>query len=614
MTCTAPTAGFVGSPTSGDYPLDVSFTDQSTGATSYSWTFGDGGTSTAASPSYTYATAGIFTVTQTVTNSCGTDDLVRTSYITVTTPPCDAPVADFSGSPLSGDYDLTVDFSDLSTNTPTSWSWTFGDGGTSTAQSPSYTYTAAGTYEVSLTATNGCGSDGVTKVDYVTVTDPPAADKAYAQSETTALGSATGSYTNTSVSDNSYEIITEAASTGHPRKVTSNAEHTWTFNVGGGSTVTFFLEAYRPSNSDGDDFIFEYSTDGATFLSLVTVASAAEQVYSVSLPANTSGTVYVRVHDSNRSWGLVSLDPVYIDEMYIEFESTPGPPVAEFSGAPTGGEYPLAVSFADVSTGNPTSWSWTFGDGGTATTQNPSHTYTAAGSYTVSLAATNAYGSDVATKVGYITVTEPGVNASHVHNMVVGRAKSAANYYGTCAVTIYDQANQALSGATVFVTYTGPTSGSLNGTTGADGTVSFSTTSMKKPSGEWCFEVTDVMHATYNYDAAANNMTQTCESGVVYSAGKGNQVVVPTEFSLGSNYPNPFNPSTTIEFGLPTASDASITIYNITGQQVARVADGYYAAGRHTVTWDADRHASGVYFYRLETSAYVETRKMVLLK
>ena len=62
------------------------------------------------------------------------------------------------------------------------------------------------------------------------------------------------------------------------------------------------------------------------------------------------------------------------------------------------------MSFTDSSTNTPTSWSWTFGDGGSSTAQNPSHTYTAGGTYTVSLTATNAGGSDGETKTGYITV------------------------------------------------------------------------------------------------------------------------------------------------------------------------------------------------------------------
>lgn len=87
------------------------------------------------------------------------------------------------------------------------------------------------------------------------------------------------------------------------------------------------------------------------------------------------------------------------------FEVTSIPPVAAFSGTPTSGVAPLSVTFTDSSTNTPTSWAWTFGDGNTATTQNPSNTYQNAGNYTVELTATNAAGSDAETKTGYITVT-----------------------------------------------------------------------------------------------------------------------------------------------------------------------------------------------------------------
>ncbi len=77
--------------------------------------------------------------------------------------------ANFSGTPTSGTAPLTVNFTDLSSGSPTSWSWNFGDGGTSTAQNPSHAYAAAGSYNVTLTATNACGSDGETKNGYITV-------------------------------------------------------------------------------------------------------------------------------------------------------------------------------------------------------------------------------------------------------------------------------------------------------------------------------------------------------------------------------------------------------------------------------------------------------------
>ena len=82
-------------------------------------------------------------------------------------------------------------------------------------------------------------------------------------------------------------------------------------------------------------------------------------------------------------------------------------PVADFGATPTSGAAPLSVSFTDATTGSVTSWSWTFGDTATSLVQNPSHTYTAVGTYTVSLTATGPGGSDVATKIGYITVNEP---------------------------------------------------------------------------------------------------------------------------------------------------------------------------------------------------------------
>ena len=168
-----PNADFVGDPTSGTAPLTVSFTDQSTGnPTSWSWDFGDGSTSTEQNPTHTYNAAGTYTVKLTASNSCGSDTETKVDYITVNESSCDAPVADFTGSPTSGEAPLTVTFTDQSTNNPTSWSWDFGDGGTSTEQNPVHTYNSAGTYTVKLTATNDCGSDTETKVDYITVTEP----------------------------------------------------------------------------------------------------------------------------------------------------------------------------------------------------------------------------------------------------------------------------------------------------------------------------------------------------------------------------------------------------------------------------------------------------------
>ena len=89
---------------------------------------------------------------------------------------------------------------------------------------------------------------------------------------------------------------------------------------------------------------------------------------------------------------------------------------------------------------------------------------------------------------------------------------------------------------------------------------------------------------------------------------------IPDNFSLFSNYPNPFNPTTTISWQLVVSSPVKLTIYNLRGQKVATLIDQRQAAGFHKLTFDASELASGVYFYRLKAGKHVACRKMVLLK
>ncbi len=142
----------------------------------------------------------------------------------------------------------------------------------------------------------------------------------------------------------------------------SGAPTSWAWNFGDNSTST----AQNPSHT--------YTTPGT---------------YNVTLTATNSNG-----NDTEIKNGYIFVS---------------GPlPTAEFSGTPTSGTSPLAVSFSDLSSGSPTSWSWNFGDSSTSTAQNPSHTYTTPGTYNVTLTATNAYGSDVEVKNGYISVNSPG--------------------------------------------------------------------------------------------------------------------------------------------------------------------------------------------------------------
>jgi len=287
------------------------------------------------------------------------------------------------------------------------------------------------------------------------------------------------------------------------------------------------------------------------------------------------------------------------------------PPVADFSADPTSGYVPLAVDFTDLSTNSPTSWLWDFGDGaGTSTAQNPSYTYTSTGTYTVTLTATNAYGSDDEIKVDYITVNEePPPGVMHVQDITVTRISLGRNCISRGEILIQDELGQAVVGATVTASVTGNTTETLSGVTASDGIATLSTTKTKSCDGDWCFEVTNVVLSGYSYDPGSNAVTMSCESGDVYRLVTD---MVPSEFRL-ANYPNPFNPTTTIEMSLPTASRWTIGIYNIAGQKVDEFS-GYSSAGTVSVEWDASDCASGIYFYKGEAGTYSLTRKMILMK
>jgi PKD repeat protein len=169
-TAPPPRSGFAASPRSGSAPLTVQFTDQSTGQISaWSWSFGDGGTSSAQSPRHTYADPGRYAVSLTVSGPGGSDTETKTNYIAVQEA---IPVSGFSGTPRSGSAPLTVQFTDQSTGQISAWSWNFGDGSTSTAQDPSHTYADPGTYTVRLTVTGPGGSDTEAKTGYIQVSPP----------------------------------------------------------------------------------------------------------------------------------------------------------------------------------------------------------------------------------------------------------------------------------------------------------------------------------------------------------------------------------------------------------------------------------------------------------
>ena len=95
--------------------------------------------------------------------------------------------------------------------------------------------------------------------------------------------------------------------------------------------------------------------------------------------------------------------------------------------------------------------------------------------------------------------------------------------------------------------------------------------------------------------------------------------ILPKEFALHDNYPNPFNPTTTIRFDLPKATDVSILIFNVLGQKIKTIDMSQINPGYHSIVWNATNDygsqvGAGMYFYQLRTDDFVKTKKMILLK
>ena len=425
-----PIAGFSATSTSGEVPLTIAFTDTSVGAIdSYAWTFGDGATSSAQNPSHLYTTAGTYTVTLTVNNAGGSDTAICSACITVVDPP--APIAGFTVNPISGDHPLTAVFNDTSTGEIDSWSWDFGDGSSSSLQSPSHTYTIAGTFNVLLEVSGPGGNDLAICFGCITVTDPLPEIPIAGFSATSTSGEVplTIAFTDTSVGAiDSYAwtfgdgATSSAQNPSHLYTTAGTYTVTLTVSNAGGSDTATCAGCVTVTDPPPPPPIADFSaapTSGEFPLLVTFTNSSSGTVDSYAWTFGDGGTstdpnpthtytipgiftVVLQVSGPDGSDTTICFDCVTV------FEPPPPPaPIADFATTPTSGENPLAVAFTDASLGVVDNYAWTFGDGGTSSVPNPTHTYMAAGIYTVTLTVNNAGGGDTATCVGCITVSDP---------------------------------------------------------------------------------------------------------------------------------------------------------------------------------------------------------------
>ena len=393
-----------------------------------------------------------------------------------------APVANFVGTPTTVVVGNTVAFTDLSTNTPTSWSWSFTGGtpSTSTAQNPTITYNTVGVYPVTLTATNINGSNPITKTAYITVIAGSTSSSCDTLSNIYSIpndslrlyGAGTGIwgflaghngygdlakaelYTNTTtaqVTGGFYYFAFARTSTPATAHITASI---WNANGTGGRPGTLlatqnvlissiitditnqrltYVSFASPPTVTGDFYIgFSMTYAAGDTVGLVTTA------FSPAPPPNNGWEL-----QSNNVWYSYSNDTSYtanLDNFILPVicTSTATGPTATFTATPTSVCAGSTVTFTSTSTGTPTSYSWTFA-GGTpsiSTAQNPTVTYNTAGPYNVSLTVSNANGNNTSTQNNYITVyAKPTLTTASTAVACFGNSTGGASVTATGATS-----------------------------------------------------------------------------------------------------------------------------------------------------------------------------------
>jgi len=463
-------ANFTSNITGGCAPILVQFTDQSTGSpTSWHWDLGNGTISTLQNPSTTYILPGTYTVILTVNNGSGSNTKTVVNYINVVP----TPVVSFTASDSVSCAPKTIQFNNNSIpgiGGTTTYFWDFGDGNTSTQASPSHTYSSNGVYSVTLSVTNSAGCSKVfTKTNYIQLVSKPAANFTATNNNSCTLP-LNVSFTNASAGGVSYQWdfgdggTSNAVNPTHTyvatgsytvRLITTNAagcQDTMTkpafVNIGSltasftkstATTCTNNAVTFTNTSLPGPGNSTWYFGDGGT-------ATSANATHAYS----TAGTYTVKlvVNFNNCS-----------DSSFQTITVNPGPSTNFTATNLSGCLVPFTTQFTNTTTGA-ASYLWLFGDGGTSTAVNPSHTYTALGAYNVTLIAFGANGcNDTFVRPAYINIALPAVTftATPVAGCAPATVTFTANIPAGVTIASYawtfGDGNTSSGGPTVTHTY-----------------------------------------------------------------------------------------------------------------------------------------------------------------
>jgi len=384
-----------------------------------------------------------------------------------------------------------------------------------------YTPNGAAPYTDTFQYTINDGYEGTAEATVTVEVSEPYVDYT-ANSEIAILGTVTNDYTYTWESDNDYEAIEEAISGGgQPKNLRSSLEHKWTVDVVGGDIVTFYVEAYHTANSEGDDFVFAYSMDNVTYTDMLTVTKTTDDdtYQTYSLPSSISGTVYIRVQDTDDSRGNGLPDMIYVDHMFIRRTIIVAPPGQASNPNPANGAEDVAVS-VDLSwtagTGAESHNVW-FGtgpgslslvsEGQTETSYNPG-TLANEVTYFWRIDGINGFGITTGDVWSFTTKPAGGVDEVYVESISMGLESAGRNWKGVANVQIsVYQANATVVGDWYLndqLIVTGST-----GITDSSGYAVNTSPPEKPKSGDtFTFEVTDIILGGYIYSPNDNLETQ----------------------------------------------------------------------------------------------------------
>ena len=404
--------------------------------------------------------------------------------------------------------------------------------------------TANTTYYYRVTAVDTTGNEGTPSDEASGTTSAEEVVEDKAKEDIPVKGDVTGSYLDTQASDNVRESIEEVLSGGKPANRYSLLEHKWPIDVTGDSDFVFYIEAHHSPSTDGDDFEFTYSKDDTSYTPMVTVTKTTDddayQSYTFTEPI--TGTVYIRVQDTDRTAGHQELNTVYIDCMYIKSKS--GSPsygvtvtIDEASQTVKPGEsttYTIRVkntggldaSYSVVMTGtavdettitvSPLNWNTgtltpNAEDVQTVTVSTTSSTPET--TYTLTATATCEQDASVTDSATSELVVSAATNTMHVTSIDMSLSDRTAGKntftHATAVVTIVDANGVAVEGATVSGHWSGATSDTDPGITDASGQVSLDSDEVKSAvSGTtFTFTVDDVVLTGWTYDSGANVKT-----------------------------------------------------------------------------------------------------------